>query len=124
MSKYLFLSATDLEHNELEMFGSKIHIIGVGKINAAMNTTRLIEKYDPDCVINFGSCGNLKDYKIGEVLTVGEVFNNIDVRPFAEYGHTPFHGLGSFKLQGKQISSVFQQTSFMINIEKIMLKNI
>ena len=58
MNKYLFLSATDLEHNEIEIFGSDIHIIGVGKINAAMNTTRLIEKYQPDVVINFGSCGN------------------------------------------------------------------
>ena len=82
MSKYLFLSATDLEHNELEMFGSKIHIIGVGKINAAMNTTRLIEKYDPDCVINFGSCGNLKDYQIGEVLEVGTVINDLDTLGF------------------------------------------
>ena len=112
MSKYLFLSATDLEHNELEIFGNEIHIIGVGKINAAMNTTRLIEKYDPDCVINFGSCGNLKDYKIGEVLTVGEVFNNIDVRPFAEYGHTPFHGLGSLKLQGKSDIKCFSTDQF------------
>ena len=82
MSKYLFLSATELEHQELEIFGSEIHIIGVGKINAAMNTTRLIEKYNPSHVINFGSCGNLQNHKIGEVLTVGKVYNNIDVRPF------------------------------------------
>ena len=98
MSKYLFLSATDLEHNELEIFGSEIHIIGVGKINAAMNTTRLIEKYNPSHVINFGSCGNLQNHKIGEVLTVGKVYNNIDVRPFAEYGCTPENNKCEIKL--------------------------
>tara|TARA_A200000159_G_scaffold36036_1_gene32524 strand:+ start:14834 stop:15415 length:582 start_codon:yes stop_codon:yes gene_type:complete len=112
MSKYLFLSATDLEHNELEIFGSEIHIIGVGKINAAMNTTRLIEKYNPSHVINFGSCGNLQNHKIGEVLTVGKVYNNIDVRPFAEYGHTPFHGLGAITLQGKSDIKCFSTDQF------------
>lgn len=112
MGKYLFLSATDLEHNELEIFGSEIHIIGVGKINAAMNTTRLIEKYNPSHVINFGSCGNLQNHKIGEVLTVGKVYNNIDVRPFAEYGHTPFHGLGAITLQGKSDIKCFSTDQF------------
>ena len=36
MSKYLFLSSTELEHQELEIFGSEIHIIGVGKINGPL----------------------------------------------------------------------------------------
>jgi adenosylhomocysteine nucleosidase len=80
----LLLSATDLEHDCKELFGIPIFIIGIGKVNAAVNTTRLINEYDPDLVINFGSCGNLKDYKIGDVLEVGSVINDIDTLGFNE----------------------------------------
>ena len=112
MSKYLFLSATELEHQELEIFGSEIHIIGVGKINAAMNTTRLIEKYNPSHVINFGSCGNLQNHKIGEVLTVGKVYNNIDVRPLLNMDTPLFMDWVSITLQGKSDIKCFSTDQF------------
>ena len=81
-NKILLLSATDYEHDCKDLFGIPIHITGIGKINAAVNSTRLIQKYDPDIVINFGSCGNLKDYQIGEVLEVGTVVNDLDTLGF------------------------------------------
>ena len=56
MNNILLLSATDLEHGQSEIHGVPIHITGIGKINSAVNTTRLIQKYNPDIVINFGSC--------------------------------------------------------------------
>ena len=43
---------------------------------------KLIHEHKPEFVINFGSCGNLKNHKVGKVMKVGKVFNNIDVRPF------------------------------------------
>jgi len=90
MSKTILVSATPLEHGGLSDL-NKIPIfqVGIGKTNSAMNMTKLILKEKPDLVINFGSCGNLKNYKVGEVIEVGTVYNNIDVRPFAEYGCTP-----------------------------------
>ena len=81
-NKILLLSATDYEHDCKDLFGIPIHITGIGKINAAINTTKLIYEHDPDIVINFGSCGNLKDYKIGEVLEVGTVINDLDTLGF------------------------------------------
>jgi len=81
-NKILLLSATDYEHDCKDLFGIPIHITGIGKINAAINTTKLIYEHDPDTVINFGSCGNLKDYKIGEVLEVGTVINDLDTLGF------------------------------------------
>ena len=42
MSKILLLSATDLEHGQSHLYDNEIHIIGIGKINAAVNTARLI----------------------------------------------------------------------------------
>lgn len=76
MSNILLISATKLEHHDEELFGIPIHIIGVGKVNAAVNTLKLIQKYKPKHVVNFGSCGNLKDYKVGEVIPVGEVYDD------------------------------------------------
>jgi adenosylhomocysteine nucleosidase len=76
MPNILLVSATHLEHHDEELFGIPIHIVGVGKVNAALNTYKLIQKYKPDHVINFGSCGNLKNYKVGDVLEVGEVHDD------------------------------------------------
>lgn len=76
MSNILLVSATSLEHGETELYGNPIHIVGVGKVKAALNTYKLIQKYKPDHVINFGSCGNLADHNSGEILPVGEVYDD------------------------------------------------
>jgi adenosylhomocysteine nucleosidase len=72
----LLISATRLEHYDEDIDNIPIHIIKVGKVNAAINTYRLIQKYHPSLVINFGSCGNLKGYKTGEVLEVGQIYDD------------------------------------------------
>ena len=113
MSKTILVSATPLEHGGLtELNGLPIFQVGIGKINSAMNLTELILQEKPDLIINFCSCGNLKNHKVGEVIEVGTVYNNIDVRPFAEYGHTPFHGLGAITLQGKSDIKCFSTDQF------------
>ena len=83
MSNILLISATKLEHHDEELFGIPIHIIGVGKVEAALNTKKLIENHKlahaggkPSRVINFGSCGNLKNHHRGEVLEVGEIYDD------------------------------------------------
>ena len=90
MNKIILISATPLEHGGIkDIHGVPIFQTGIGKINSAMNLTRILELVKPDLVVNFGSCGNLKNHKVGEVIEVGTTYNNIDVRPFAEYGCTP-----------------------------------
>ena len=90
MKKILLLSATPLEHGTHQILGTHIDITGVGKINAAMNTTRLINNVNPTIVVNFGSCGGTHEHKIGELLRIKHCYNDIDCRPFAGYGYTPF----------------------------------
>ena len=69
MSKTILVSATPLEHGGLtELNGLPIFQVGIGKINSAMNLTELILQEKPDLVINFGSCGNLKNHKVSEVI--------------------------------------------------------
>ena len=90
MAKIILVSATPLERGGVNWIDDyPIFNVGIGKINSAMNMVDLIHEHQPDLVINFGSCGNLKDHKVGEVMEVGTVYNNIDVRPFSEYGCTP-----------------------------------
>ena len=76
MRNILLVSATKLEHHDDEINGYPIHIIGVGKVAAATNTLKLINQYKPEAVINFGSCGNLKGYDVGQILEIGEVYDD------------------------------------------------
>ena len=76
MSNILLISATKLEHHDTNINNVPIHIIGIGKVKAALNTYKLIQKYKPDHVINFGSCGNLGNSKVGQVLNIGEVHDD------------------------------------------------
>ena len=76
MPNILLVSATKLEHHDTEINGVPIHIIGIGKVEAALNTYKLIQKYKPDHVVNFGSCGSLCSARIGEVIEVGEVYDD------------------------------------------------
>lgn len=83
MSNILLVSATKLEHHDDEIGGIPIHIIGVGKVEAALNTKKLIDNYKlangggkPRLIINFGSCGNLKDHKVGDILEIAEVYDD------------------------------------------------
>ena len=79
MSDILLVPATDVEHGQTFLYDNEIHIIGIGKVNAAVNTAKLINKYKPTTVVNFGSCGSVKHFPIGEVLKVGKAVNDIDV---------------------------------------------
>lgn len=65
---------------------------GIGKVNAAMATTILLEKYKPDLVINTGSAGGLNpDLNVGDIVISTEVrHHDVDVTAFGyEYGQVP-----------------------------------
>lgn len=76
MSNILLISATKLEHHDEELYGHKIHTIGVGKVEAALNTYKLIKEHNPDHVVNFGSCGSIAFNRVGEVFEIGEVYDD------------------------------------------------
>ncbi|WP_019154606.1 5'-methylthioadenosine/S-adenosylhomocysteine nucleosidase [Robertmurraya massiliosenegalensis] len=65
---------------------------GIGKVNAAMSTSILLEKYKPDYVINTGSAGGFHpDLNVGDVVISEEVrHHDVDVTAFGyEYGQVP-----------------------------------
>lgn len=99
----LFVAASTKEYSDTSLFGIPILNIGITKISAAHKITEYIHNYRPQQIINFGSCGNLKNHKLGEVLEVGTVHNNIDARPFSDYGYMPFTNIGPLTLSDSNI---------------------
>ena len=55
--------------SETEQLKSKYQVIltGVGKVNAAIATSKTIHKYNPDLIINYGSAGSTKKNRLGRL---------------------------------------------------------
>lgn len=65
---------------------------GIGKVNAAMSTTILLEKYQPDFVINTGSAGGYdENLDVGAIVISDEVrHHDVDATIFGyEMGQVP-----------------------------------
>jgi len=93
MNKRVFIVAVpDEVEIQREILGSPVIFSGVGKINATMAAYRAFsEGYDE--IINIGSCGSL-NIPVGEIVKVGQVFQDIDTTPLCEYGDTLFEAAG------------------------------
>jgi len=57
---------------------------GIGKVNAAVGCALMINKYNPDCVINTGSAGGIKQgLTFGDaIISTGLVYHDVDVTAF------------------------------------------
>ena len=84
----LFVAALKEETPGLDYF----HYIGVGKINATYNLLKLINKFKPNQVINFGSAGAIKKEISGIVECTKFYQRDMDVRGLLDFklGETPF----------------------------------
>lgn len=95
--KIVDLSEISVAH--VKFFTGKLHnkdIVltqsGIGKVNASISTTLLIEKFNPDIVINTGSAGALDErLAVGDVLVSNEVtYHDADATAFGyAYGQIP-----------------------------------
>lgn len=65
---------------------------GIGKVNVAVSTAILMERFNPDCIINTGSAGGFEAHlQIGDVVISSEVrHHDVDVTAFGyELGQVP-----------------------------------
>ncbi|WP_458412412.1 5'-methylthioadenosine/S-adenosylhomocysteine nucleosidase [Schinkia sp. CFF1] len=65
---------------------------GIGKVNAAVGTTLLLDHFNPDYVINTGSAGGYhSDLNVGDIVISTDVrHHDVDVTIFGyEYGQVP-----------------------------------
>ncbi|QEM81629.1 5'-methylthioadenosine/S-adenosylhomocysteine nucleosidase [Halomonas binhaiensis] len=65
---------------------------GIGKVNAAIGTTLLLDNYQPEAIINTGSAGGFgEDLNIGDIVVSSEVrHHDVDAVVFGyEHGQVP-----------------------------------
>jgi len=84
----IFVAALEDEVIGLDYF----HFLGVGKINATLNIVELINKYNPNEVINFGTAGALNKNLKGIVECTKFYQRDMDCRGLLDFklGQTPF----------------------------------
>ena len=93
MNKRVFIVAVpDEVEIQVEILGSPVIFSGVGKINATIAAYRAFSEGYSE-IINIGSCGSL-NIPVGEVVKVGQLFQDIDTTPLCDYGDTPFEASG------------------------------
>lgn len=94
MSKAFLVALPEELKGVNEIHGHPVMYSGVGKINAAIGTFKLIQQGVTE-IINIGSCGS-KHHAMGEILKIGKVYQDIDCSPICEYGLTAFESSGPF----------------------------
>jgi adenosylhomocysteine nucleosidase len=92
-------NATTTEHAGYTFYqgqlnGSDVVIVqsGIGKVAAALATAILIDKFQPDYVVNTGSAGGFEQsLKVGDIVISSEVrYHDVDVTAFGyEIGQLP-----------------------------------
>ena len=88
MNRVFIVAVPDEVEVQTTILGSPVIFSGVGKINATMAAYRAFSEGYKE-VINIGSCGSLR-FKAGDIVKIGQVFQDIDATPLQEYGSTPF----------------------------------
>ncbi|KQL20606.1 5'-methylthioadenosine/S-adenosylhomocysteine nucleosidase [Cytobacillus solani] len=105
------------EYTSGKMDGVNVVLLrsGIGKVNAALSTAILLERYKPDYVINTGSAGGFNpQLNVGDVVISTEVrHHDVDVTVFGyEYGQVP------------QLPPAFEANSRLIQVAEECAKEI
>lgn len=93
---------------------------GIGKVNAAMATTLLIELYNPDYIINTGSAGGFhKGLKVGDIVISNELrYHDVDATVFGyAYGQVP--GMPAYYLPDEKLVKIAEKCADKINVNVI-----
>ncbi|MBN2864970.1 MAG: 5'-methylthioadenosine/S-adenosylhomocysteine nucleosidase [Thiotrichales bacterium] len=82
------------EYNSGQIGGLDVVLLrsGIGKVNAAVSTALLLDRYQPDFVINTGTAGGFHaDLNVGDIVISQSVcHHDVDVTPFGyEQGQVP-----------------------------------
>ena len=76
--------------------GVRVTFSGVGKVNAALAAARVLGFGDTRHVINYGTAGSLSPAFAGRLLRVARIVQrDMDARPLAPLGTTPFEDAGT-----------------------------
>lgn len=102
-----------------ELAGKPVTIVqgGIGKVNAAISATLLIEKYNVNTIINIGSAGGLHlDQNVGDVVISNHVaHHDVDVTAFGrKIGEVP--GLPQYFEPNKELLNKVEKILKSLNM--------
>ncbi|GAE32223.1 5'-methylthioadenosine/S-adenosylhomocysteine nucleosidase [Halalkalibacter hemicellulosilyticus] len=90
---------------------------GIGKVNAAIGTTLLIQLFKPDVIINTGSAGGFDEsLKVGDIVISTEVrYNDVDATVFGyEFGQVP--AMPAFYSPDQQLVEIAKKAAESVGI--------
>ena len=98
----IFVAALKEETPNLDFF----HYTGVGKINATYNLKKIIDKYKPNEIINFGTAGAVSKNLKGIIECTKFYQRDMDVRGLLDLklGQTPFDNINEIILSEEGFS--------------------
>ncbi|MBS9767965.1 MAG: 5'-methylthioadenosine/adenosylhomocysteine nucleosidase [Flavobacteriaceae bacterium] len=106
INKFTFYEGTI---NDMEVV---VLLSGIGKVSAAVGTTMLIERYQPDVIINTGTAGGLGDADVYDIIIGEEVgYHDVDIT-----------GFGYKMGQQAQMPPTFKADTSLVNIAKEVSK--
>lgn len=90
-------------------------LAGIGKVNAAITTSLLIENFNIDCIINIGVAGGQNGVKHKDVVISKEVlYHDFDVTAFGKYKRGQIPGF----------EALFYADENLLNKTKLILKEL
>ncbi len=106
--------AFEFYHGTIEGIDVVVLLSGIGKVSSSVGTTLLIERYQPDFIINTGTAGGLGNIKMGDLVIGTQVgYHDVDVTAFGyEYG------------QMAQQPAFFEADSYLLKIIKHSIQDL
>ncbi len=93
---------------------------GIGKVNAAMATTLLIQLFKPDYVINTGSAGGFhQNLQVGDIVISKELrYHDVDATVFGyEYGQVP--GMPAAYFPDANLVQMAEESGKQVNVHVV-----
>jgi adenosylhomocysteine nucleosidase len=117
MNRVFIVALPDEVHSQTTILGSPVIFSGIGKINASIAAYNAFTSGYKE-IINIGSCGSSK-YSSGEIIQVGQVFQDIDTRPLAEYGFTPGENPGNQVIIDTKLNTTCFTTDYFYDKDQL-----
>ena len=116
----LILVAVKEELSEKDLPNIQIHYTGVGKINAAIKTFKVIKNYAPSLIINYGTAGSLNKELRGLVEVTRFFQRDMDATPLGfKIGQTPFDDISEINFGSEGYSCGTGDTFVTQTLQKL-----
>jgi len=123
MGKYVTQKTGEFEFYTGKIEGKDVTILrcGIGKVNAAIGCTLLLQRFKPKCVINTGSAGGIHpDLKVGDaIISTGLIYHDADVTAF-NYAPGQLPGQPQIFPVDESLAAIAENAVDELKLEKVL----